>query len=185
MLLAVTFTAGVQKIWHPDPRIGFLAQVKSLEEKISSPGTTAQSVDPKWLAQKATDNRTRTTQVYNNRLDAIVAGTFLVLVSIVVLLSIREWILLRSRRKSAVLHESEPTWLPDYAVTEPGAKLGGVGGAAALTLALAKELSGEAHIERAQVAQPHECQCRTHAKSAQQIYVESTEQRFTGVRRCC
>src|SRR5207245_7071147 len=33
-LLAVTMTAGVQKIFHSDPRIGFLAQAKVLHEKI-------------------------------------------------------------------------------------------------------------------------------------------------------
>ena len=32
-LLAVTMTAGVQKIGHPDPRIGFLAQAKVLSEE--------------------------------------------------------------------------------------------------------------------------------------------------------
>ncbi len=180
-LLAVTFTAGIQKIWHPDPRIGFLAQIASLQTKI----TTATATPLADAAQQAANLRNLQAQLFNNRLDVFVAGAFLLLVSIVVCLSLREWILLLSRRKPAVLHESEPTWLPDYAAAEPGAKLGGVGGAAALTLALAKELSGEAHIERAHVAQAHECQCATHAKSAQQIYVESTEQRFTGVRRCC
>ncbi len=32
-LVAVTLTAGVQKIWHSDPRIGFLAQAKSWQQK--------------------------------------------------------------------------------------------------------------------------------------------------------
>jgi hypothetical protein len=114
-----------------------------------------------------------------------VAGAFLVLVSVVVLLSLREWFLLLSRRKSAVLRESEPVWLPDYAVSEAGGKFSGVAGTAALTLALAKELSGENQLERAQQAQAHECNCDEHAKSAEQIYVETTEKRFTGVRRCC
>ena len=48
------------------------------------------------------------------------AGIFLVLVTAIILLSLREWILLLSRRKPAVLHETEPVWLPDYAVKEAG-----------------------------------------------------------------
>ena len=94
-----------------------------------------------------------------------------------------------SRRKLPVLHESEPGWLPDYEIAESSGKLGGMAGTAALTLALAKELSGEAHLERAQTAQTQECKCNSHAetnpKTAEQLYVETTEQRFTGVRRCC
>src|ERR1041385_7037612 len=33
-LLAVTITAGVQKIWSPSPKIGFLAQAKVIEQQI-------------------------------------------------------------------------------------------------------------------------------------------------------
>jgi carbon starvation protein len=126
-----------------------------------------------------------------------VAGTFLALVAAIVLLSLREWVLLLTRNKPAVLHESEPVWLPDYAVVEGGPKFGGAAGAAALTLALAKELSGEAQLARAH-RQASVCECshstfgeagaenlRHERKTNGQIYVEVTEQRFNGVRRCC
>ena len=117
-------------------------------------------------------------------LDAVVAAVFLALVATIVLLSTSEWALLLSRRKPAVLRESEPVWLPEYAVAEAGGKLGGVVGAAGLTLALAKELSGEAQLARAQ-HQVDVCECGSAEKSAEKIYVETTEQRFKGVRRCC
>ena len=56
-----------------------------------------------------------------------------------------------------------------------------------LALALAKELSGEAQLERVHQQQAAVCDCGTAhpTKSEAQIYVETTEQRFTGVRRCC
>jgi carbon starvation protein len=185
-LVAVTFTAGVEKIFHHDPRIGFLAQAQTLAEKTSglqqaldraNATGDATAID---AAQKAL-HANRTLQ-FNNVLDAAVAGIFLALVITIVLSSLREWVLLLSRRKPAVLHETEPVWLPDYAVVEGGRKFSGAAGAAALALALAKEWSGESHLERAQQQQAV-CQC--HAASAQQVYVEATEQRFNGVRRCC
>ena len=187
-LVAVTFTAGVEKIFHPDPRIGFLAQAQMLAEKtpglqnaLASANTAgdAAAID---AAQKAL--RANRTLRFNNLLDAAVAGIFLALVIAIVLLSLREWFLLLSRRKPAVLHETGPVWLPDYAVVEGGRKFSGAAGAAALALALAKELSGESHLERAQQQQTQAvCQC--HSANAQQVYVEATEQRFNGVRRCC
>jgi hypothetical protein len=94
---------------------------------------------------------------------------------------LREWILLLSRRKPAVLHETEPVWLPDYAVAE-GQPLY-IAGTAALALALAKEWAGESHLER--VHQQAQVVCECHPATAQQIYVKATEQRFNGVRRCC
>jgi carbon starvation protein len=197
-LVAVTFTAGVEKIFHPDPRIGFLAQAQTLAGKtpglqkaLDSANATGDvtAID---AAQKAL--HANSTLRFNNLLDAAVAGIFLALVTVIVLLSLREWFLLLSRRKPAVLHETEPVWLPDYAVVEGGRKFSGAAGAAALALALAKEWSGESHLERA-----HQCECsrvcenadfprthvRGHDKTAQQVYVEATEQRFNGVRRCC
>jgi carbon starvation protein len=186
-LLAVTFTAGVEKIFHSDPRIGFLAQAKSLEEKL--PTLDAAVASAKTFAEAtviATAQKAvaaNHAQHFNNLLDAGIAGMFLTLVSIIVLISVREWIFLLARKKPAELHESDAVWLPDYAVKEPGANVRTATGAAVLALGLAKELSGEAQLER---AQQQACECNVHAeKSAQQIYVEATQKRFTGVNRCC
>ncbi len=200
-LVSVTFTAGVQKIWHPDPRIGFLAQADLLKQNqagLKSTLATATAAGEAVAIESAEKAlRTNLTLRFNNLLDAIVAGTFLGLVSIIVVFSVREWILLLSRRKQAVLRETEPVWLPDYAVAEGGRKFDGIAGAAALTFALAKELSGEGHLDRAQQqAGVWDCSHPQHDaavkngdkranKTAQQLYVEVTEQRFKGVRRCC
>ena len=110
------------------------------------------------------------------------AGTFLLLVGVIVCLSVREWILLLARRKPAVLRETEPVWLPDYAVTEGGPKIRRCAGAAALALALAKELSGEAQLER---AQQQACVCETSGGRPEDLCRQPTEARFNGVRRCC
>jgi hypothetical protein len=120
-------------------------------------------------------------------IDAAVTGTFLLLVTVILLLSLREWFLLLSRRKPAVLHESEPVYLPDYAVNEAGKPVSALG-TVAIAFTLAKELSGESQLERAR-QEAAVCECRAHdpapAKTREQIYLETTEQRFNGVRRCC
>ncbi len=197
-LVAVTFTAGVQKIWHLDPRIGFLAQAAQLTEqtpKLESALKTAEAAgEANAIEAAAKALKANRTLRFNNQVDALVAGIFLALVSVILVMSVREWILLLSCRKPAQLHETEPVWLPDYAVAEGGRGMGaGAAGAAALAVALAKELSNEAALERAQHnACTCECagQARTgvrghHQSDAGKLYVEVTEQRFNGVRRCC
>ncbi len=184
-LLAVTFTAGAEKIFNPDPRIGFLAQANVLDGKLNALREQLSNHDQSTVAMTtktlADIQQTRTLR-FNSLLDATVAGSFLALVAVIVLLSVREWMLLLSRRKPAVLHETEPVWLPDYALKEAGPNLRSAAGAAALALGLAKELSGESHLERARLAQEV---CRCHPADAQQAYVAATEARFNGVRRCC
>jgi carbon starvation protein len=195
-LLAVTFTAGLEKIFHPDPRIGFLAQAKGLKVKIDEchqmerilvRRESVAGFTEKLQAAQAELPKNRTLY-FNNLLDAAVAGIFLLLVTVIVVMSLREWLLLLSLRKPAVLHETEPVWLPDYARKESGPNLRTAAGAAAIALTLAKELSGESQLERAR-QQATACECRLHApapaKSDDQIYLKTTEQRFNGVRRCC
>ncbi len=188
-LLSVTFTAGVQKIWHADPRVGFNAAAEAAQKKREQLRSNLPNVATEALPAQSKEIAQLARQVFNFRLDAFVAITFLGLVSAVVLLSVREWWLLLSHRKPAVLVESAPVWLPDYAVVEGGKTIGGMAGTAALTVALAKELSGETQLERAQVAQAAACQCTQHSdptpKSASELYLETTEQRFNGIRRCC
>ena len=201
-LVAVTFTAGVEKIFHPNPRIGFLAAAKLAEAKIAKYQFSATPLilpedndDPSKPIPTPAEFVARNRALdFNNLLDAAVAGTFLVLVTAIICLSLWEWLLLWWRHKPAVLHETEPVWLPDYALKEAGPKLGTAAGAAALALALAKEWSGESHLERAHLqastlrsiaTEDGQAVCTCHPASAQQIYVEVTEQRFNGVRRCC
>ncbi len=180
-LLSVTFTAGVQKIWHSDPRIGFNAAADATQKKREMLRGSLADVPADQLPARAREIAELAKQVFNMRLDAFVAISFLTLVSLIVLISVREWLLLLGRKKLAELRESEVMWLPDYAVAE-GKPLK-VLGLFALAFALAKELSGEAQLEQ---AQKQVCECVAHAdKSAEKIYVETTERRFNGVRRCC
>jgi carbon starvation protein len=186
----VTFTAGAEKIWHPDPKIGFLSQARTLVEKtpaLEQAVTAAKTAGDTTAIDLAT-KALHTNEIlhFNCLLDAVVAGSFLVLVSIIVVISVREWLVLLARSKPAQLRESEPVWLPDYAMTE--GKPVNIAGAAALALTLAKELSGEAHMDRAREAQiVCACEHQEHVapKTDEQLYVEMTKERFTGVTRCC
>ena len=189
-LLAVTFTAGLEKIFHPDPRIGFLAQARNndlaalaLQRDLAtsdlSGGEPGGTEHLKTLATALTQQRALG---FNNRLDAVVTGAFLALVSVLVALSLREWHLLLTRRKAAVLAETPPVWLPDYALRESGPNLRSVAGAAAIALGLARELSGETQLER---ARQQSCACPGSTHSEQKIFVQATEEKFNGIRRCC
>jgi carbon starvation protein len=179
-LLIVTMTAGYQKIFHEDQKIGFLAQVKVLKDKVPALEqalVAAKSAgDTKAIEGASKALRTNHVLQFNNRLDAIVTAVFLALVAAVALLSFREWILLLAHRKLAELRESEPTWLPEYAIAE--SRPLHVASLLALGLALVKELSGQSSLERAQAnAGQHE--------KATRVYCDATEQRFNGIRRCC
>jgi carbon starvation protein len=70
-LVIVTFTAAWQKIFSPLPRVGFLSQVAALQK-----GPLTPQIE---------------TLIFNNRLDAVVCGTFMVLVAIVLADSLRLW----------------------------------------------------------------------------------------------
>jgi carbon starvation protein len=180
-LLAVTFTAGAEKIWHPDPKIGFFAAAQAADTKREQLRTSLAEASTDALTTQNKEITQLTRQAFNFRLDAAVTLTFLVMVSAILLISIREWLLLLARKKLAELRETPPTWLPEYAVGEgrPLRILGWL----ALAVALARELSGEAQLERArqQVCTCHEAP----AKTPEVLYVQTTEERFNGVRRCC
>jgi len=87
-----------------------------------------------------------------------------------------------------------PVWLPDYAVAERRPLR--LAGLVALALALARELSGQAHIERAQAAADF-CECKragigpagiveAHGgRTPGQAYAKTAEEQFKGVTRCC
>jgi carbon starvation protein len=78
-LLTVTMTAGSQKIWHDDRRIGFLAQAEHLARQLAAGAIPAEKVAETQIL------------IFNNRLDAAVTGLFMVLVAVVVLDAARVW----------------------------------------------------------------------------------------------
>ncbi|HEX6105820.1 MAG TPA: carbon starvation CstA family protein [Gemmatimonadales bacterium] len=90
-VLVVTLTAGWQKVFADDPRLGFLAHAAVTAEQIA-----AGAMDPERGARL----------IFNDRLDAAVAVVFMVVTLLVVLASAREWVLVLTRRKPAVVKES-------------------------------------------------------------------------------
>jgi carbon starvation protein len=84
-LVVITFTAAYQKIWSPMPRIGFLAQAAQLEASGAATATVQ-------------------AQIFNAQLDAVVCGTFMLLVAIVLLDSLRLWFgIIRGTAESRVV----------------------------------------------------------------------------------
>jgi carbon starvation protein len=90
-LLAVTLTAGWQKIFGADPRLGFLSHAALLRDQVA-----AGTLDP---AQGAR-------MIFNDRLDAVVAGLFMAITVVLVVASIREWLAVARGRKPAVTRET-------------------------------------------------------------------------------
>ncbi|HEX9280063.1 MAG TPA: carbon starvation CstA family protein [Gemmatimonadales bacterium] len=83
-LVAVTMTAGWQLVFSPNATLGLLAR--------------AAAVDP---ADPSAAQR-----IFNYRLDVVVALLFMAVVVMLLAVSIREWWLVLSKRKPAVVHET-------------------------------------------------------------------------------
>jgi carbon starvation protein len=90
-LLAVTLTAGWQKVFAADPRLGFLAHAASVSQQVA-----AGTMDASRAARL----------IFNDRLDAVVTLTFMVITLLVLFSSAREWVMILTRRKPARTQES-------------------------------------------------------------------------------
>jgi carbon starvation protein len=90
-LLAVTLTAGWQKIFAADARLGFLSHARITLAQVASGG-----LDPAKGARL----------VLNDRLDAVVAAIFMGVTVVLVAACVREWTLILARRKVPVARES-------------------------------------------------------------------------------
>ncbi len=82
-LVTVTFTASWHKVFDPDPRIGFLAQARQLA---------------------AASGNARL--IFNNRLDAVVTGILIVMVTLILIESARQWLGILAGKREARVKES-------------------------------------------------------------------------------
>lgn len=90
-LVVVTLTAGSQKIFSSDPKLGFLAHARFLEKAVQS-GSLPPGVKTMGDAS---------TMIFNDRLDAAVAGFFMAAVLVILADSAREWLAVAGGRKAA------------------------------------------------------------------------------------
>jgi carbon starvation protein len=90
-VLTVTMTAGWQKVFAADPRLGFLSHARVTAEQVAAGAVPA-----------ALGGRL----IFNDRLDAVVALAFMLVTVLVVLTSAWEWWMVLRRRKPAVAREA-------------------------------------------------------------------------------
>jgi carbon starvation protein len=87
-LVAVTFTASWHKMFDANPRVGFLAQARALS---AGPGPITGAT---------------ARVIFNNRLDAAVTGVLVVMVTLVLVESARQWMGILSGTREAPVKES-------------------------------------------------------------------------------
>src|SRR5215207_2044380 len=90
-VLATTLTAGWQKVFAADQRLGFLAHAAVVAQQVADGSMEA--------ARGAR-------LIFNDRLDAVVTMVFMIVTVLVLLSSTREWVLILTRRKPARTQES-------------------------------------------------------------------------------
>jgi len=83
-LSAATLTAGWQKVFSPDPKLGFLSHAASLDPNAP--------------------NAAR--MIFNDRIDAALALFFMAIVVVVILASAREWYQIAARKKTPTVNEA-------------------------------------------------------------------------------
>jgi carbon starvation protein len=84
-LTAATLTAGWQKVFSPDPALGFLSHARSLANSTSADAARL---------------------IFNDRLDAALSIFFMLIVVVVILASAREWYLVAAKRKAPRVQEA-------------------------------------------------------------------------------
>ena len=187
-LVTVTFSTGVQKVWHSDAKIGFLAKAAELTTELT--GLERNAARLKALADSGTPDaaeqlapvvkRVSTTQhiIFNNYLDAVVAIVFLALVALVVLMSAWKWLGLLTGFIKDALHETPAVFLPESVLAAERAPRG-LGWFYALVLVgfgLLREWSGQSAIDR---------EVKNHA-SIECAMDQVNDQRYNkGPTRCC
>jgi carbon starvation protein len=104
-LVTVTMTASYQKIFDPNPRIGFLSFANVM---------TAQIAAGKIPAAKLVETQRI---IFNQRLDAGVTAVLALMVMVLIVEALVQWYSILSRRREPVLHESPyvaTRWAPDF-----------------------------------------------------------------------
>jgi carbon starvation protein len=171
---SVTFTAGIEKIFHASPKIGFLSGASALLAKLESGSLVGMSAE--------TAQRT----CFNLRLDAVVTGLYLCLVATIVAASLWRWFGLWSGRQPWDLHETEPVMLPASALVQPPATSWRkwLPGLAVIAMGLVRHLAGQPPSPR--TATGGDCldaHCRA-ARDAGAAWAAREERRFHNP-RCC
>jgi carbon starvation protein len=108
-LVTVTLTAGWQKLMSPNPALGFLAKAKALTNALARGALPA--------GRTAADVRR---MIFNERLDAVVAGAFMLAVVIVLVASLLEWSAVLRGRKAAVSTEIPPEYAAEPRIALAG-----------------------------------------------------------------
>jgi len=104
-LVVITMTASYQKIFHSNPRIGFLAYANTLAAQIAA---------GKIPAEKIAETQRL---IFNQRLDAAVTAVLASMILVLIVEALGQWYSILSRRKQAVLHESPyvaTKWAPNF-----------------------------------------------------------------------
>jgi carbon starvation protein len=104
-IVTITMTASYQKIFDPNPRIGFLSYVNVL---------TAQLAAGKIPAAKIAETQR---VIFNQRMDAAVTAVLAAMVAVLIIEALIQWYGLLSRRTQPTLHESPyvaTQWAPGF-----------------------------------------------------------------------